>query len=87
MLAQFVGGTVAGMVFGDALFAATPVPTTVVSATSAAASPSGARATTTAEASAMGEAKQTLWLAATCVIIAIAVLGFGSKHLNNMRLA
>lgn len=77
----------AGMVAGDFFDAVMPGnPSTIVPATSTAAKPSNAKPSGP-ESQKMTEARSALWLAATCIVIAIAILGFGSKYLNNMRIA
>jgi hypothetical protein len=89
--AAFLGGTVGGIIMGDVLGAAVPRPrdNTVVASTSAASVPDSSERAThkNAEGGAVADAKQTLWLSAFIVVLAIAILGFGSRSLNNLRIA
>jgi len=72
---------------GDMLGATAPVAGPTIAATSSAAAPSNSKQTKAPETAAIADAKQSLWLAAFLVVLALAILGFGSKFLNNVRIA
>lgn len=76
----------AGMVVGDVL-GSYGVAGPTMPATSSASKPDNATKTRVAESEALQDAKRTLWISATIVIVAMVVLGFGSKLLNNVRIA
>lgn len=75
----------AGMAFGDIVGAAVAGPSTIVPATASADAPASAKGNqpgATAQ-----DAKQTLLLSCLLVVVGIAILGFGSRYLNNLRIA
>jgi len=75
-----------GQVMGDMLSAVGSPWSPQMPATSSAAKPENAKKAK-ADTTALQDAKRTLWVAATMVVVAIAFLGFGSKFLNNVRIA
>lgn len=78
-----------GSVVGDMLSAFGNPIGPALPASSAAATPDNARATKrkTAETESVQEARKALWISATIIVGSIVVLGFGSKFLNNVRIA
>ena len=87
-LAAGLVGIVAGQTIGDLLGATGATPGPVIAATSAAAKPANAKGVKTApESTGQIDAKQSLLLAAFLVVLALAILGFGSQALKNVRIA
>lgn len=79
-----MSATLGGMVMGDMLGA---VGSPTLPASSSASKPDNAKKTRAAESDQIQQAKRTLWISATIVVGSIVVLGFGSKLLNNVRIA
>lgn len=76
----------AGQVVGDMLSAFGNPMGPTMPGTSSASKPDNAKRKV-AETEALQDARTTLWISATIVVLSIAVLGFGSKALNNVRIA
>lgn len=78
-----------GQVVGDMLSAFGNPMGPTMPATSSAATPDNAKSAKrkTAETDAIQDARKSLWVAATIIVVSIVVLGFGSKFLNNVRIA
>lgn len=72
---------------GDFFKGTAAAPEALIAPTSAASEPASSKKTKVPETQALQDAKSTLWGSAFLVVLAIAILGFGSRYLNNLRIA